>query len=267
MSQETEINHLIKVVFSSEIHKVLFRYGKRLYEKVSSGESSDDDLTCLHELIWIFTNLCSGSKQSTMTMIELGIVSLCKDLFNLYKYEKIISILFELIGNLGGQLSINIKVGFLADPRFYYFMKNCYWDYIDVLNFHVNASWAFSNLFRDFDSCEDKNSIDNLQDIILGYYPIIVSMLEIDNEEAIISLLYIFNYISKNQNFHMVETFQIIDKFLTDPRDGVWKVVVQIMGNYIAECDQAVDYALNHPYFIDKIFKLMSSQEKTIFRK
>lgn len=58
----------------------------------------------------------------------------------------------------------------------------------------------------------------------------------------------------------MVETFQIIDRFLTDPRDEVCKLVIQIMGNYIADCDEAVDYVLNHPYFLDKIFTLMNSQ-------
>jgi hypothetical protein len=72
-------------------------------------------------------------------------------MFILENMGKIISILFELIGNLAGEININIKMTFLSDQNFYYFMKDKYHNYLGEANFHENSTWAFSNLFRDFD--------------------------------------------------------------------------------------------------------------------
>lgn len=76
---------------------------------------------------------------------------------------------------------MNVKFSFLADPKFYLFMSSKYTNYINQDNFHVNSSWAFSNLFRDYDSCDDKCCFDKSEDIILGYYPIIDQLMTIDN--------------------------------------------------------------------------------------
>jgi hypothetical protein len=52
-----------------------------------------------------------------------------------------------------------VKISFLSDANFYTFMQQKYQNYVALPNFHTNATWAFSNLFRDFNVIYDSNNI------------------------------------------------------------------------------------------------------------
>jgi hypothetical protein len=44
----------------------------------------------------------------------------------------------------------------------------------------------------------------------------------------------------------MLETFQILEPFLYHPIEKIRFLAFQIVGNYIATCDDAVDYVIGH---------------------
>lgn len=52
---------------------------------------------------------------------------------------------------------------------------------------------------------------------------------------------------------------KIVEKYINDPRVKVSHLAIQIVGNYIAECDEAVDFALNHPTFLYVVFNFLKS--------
>jgi hypothetical protein len=116
--------------------------------------------------------LCCGSKETTNVIIEIGILDFAKELFVLENFGNIISILFELIGNLVGDTRIHVNLAFLGDNTFYQFMKNKYHNYLKFDDFHSNATWCLGNLFKGIEIA-NKSNIPNLEEVMLGYYPVI----------------------------------------------------------------------------------------------